>query len=426
MAIESLKTLLIKDRKVFKYSALKTLDKAASLNPNINALDFFIDLEKIIDDSSNNASIKALALSIFLKISKSLSSLRLEKMFKTFTDQFSTFKEEFKKEIIIISRSISRQDPSKMKLYFNFFSSLIKLEAEFSTKDELVDSIIWLIHNDKDLKKQAIFCLADYIEDCEFDNIKTKVLSVLGQEGGLIKSSSQMIRTIYNRIILENPVVRCSAVSALGEIANSDPESKGNVLNLMKRSLNDSDHEVRERAYLYYKVLNGKNGNEENKDNVNDNANANANGDKDIINSEGLLKLRKMTFANKSYDVDVLQNILHMQKDSLLLSDNISRDLNTILKNPDTIAKMLIDKNNSNEDINAKVNDTSKGSGARNKKDLKDKKDKNADRSDISNIITKAYGSPKLTTKYTVRNIKNIKNKILFINIYLETYRSIC
>jgi len=117
---------------------------------------------------------------------------------------------------------------------------------------------------------------------------------------------------------------------------------------------------------------------------------------------------------------------LHMQKDSLLLSDNISRDLNTILKNPDTIAKMLIDKNNSNEDINAKVNDTSKGSGARNKKDLKDKKDKNADRSDISNIITKAYGSPKLTTKYTVRNIKNIKNKILFINIYLETYRSIC
>lgn len=344
-------------------------------------------------------------------------------MFKTFTDQFSTFKEEFKKEIIIISRSISRQDPTKMKLYFNFFSSLIKLETEFSTKDELVDSIIWLIHNDKDLKKQAIFCLADYIEDCEFDNIKTKVLSILGQEGGSIKSSSQMIRTIYNRIILENPVVRCSAISALGEIANCDPESRANVINLMKRSLNDSDHEVRERAYLYYKILKGKNSNqnpnEENKDNVNDDINHN--GDKENLNSEAnLLKLKKMAFANKSYDVDVLQNILHMQKDCLLLSDNISRDLSSILKNPDTIAKMLMDQNNANENSENQSGNINKSKGndvnAKNKKiEGKEKKDKNADKSDISPIITKAYGMPKVVTKYIVKEI----NINININIYI-------
>jgi hypothetical protein len=71
-------------------------------------MDIFIDLERIIDDNSNNASIKALALSIFLKISKSLSDSRLEKMFKTFAEQYTIFKEEFKREIISISRTIYR------------------------------------------------------------------------------------------------------------------------------------------------------------------------------------------------------------------------------------------------------------------------------------------------------------------------------
>jgi len=419
-AIESMKLILSKDRKVFKYSALITLDKAASINPNINALDFFLDLEKIIEDTTNNASLKALALSIYLKISKSLSSNRLEKMFKTFTDQYSTFKEEFKREVIVISKSISRQDPSKLKLYFNFFSNLIKLEATYQTKDELVDCIIWFIHNDKELKRNAIFCLADYIEDCEFDKIKTKILHVLGKEGGHISSSSQLIRLIYNRIILENPIVRCSAISALGEIANSDPETRLNVINLIKRSLNDSDHEVRERAYFYYKVINqqvedskkheaekkaAREANIEINSNIIDN-NEEVNTTKDTaatkkshVSNENYLKLKKYAFSSKCYDVDVLQNILNMQKETLLLSSDISNDLTLILNDSDGIAKMLVNKG-IQEDKKQSHKDTENKKTSAESKERKDKKDDT--RTDISNVIIKAYGNPKLVTKYTV------------------------
>lgn len=427
-AIDAMKIILPRDRKVFKYAVLKTLDRAASVNPNINALDFFLELERIIDDSSNNASLKAQAFSIYLKISKSLSATRLEKMFKTFTDQYSSFKEEFKKEVIVISRSISRQDPSKLKLYFNFFNNLIKLDASFSTKDELVECIIWFIQHDKELKRNAIFCLADYIEDCEFDKIKTKILSVLGKEGGHIASSSQLIRLIYNRIILENPVVRCAALSALGEIANADPESRVNVLNLIKRSLNDSDHEVRERAYFYYKILQAQveEANLKSKDaaaaakKALENQTSNGEGYAEAAEEEEAvvetqvaatprsdvvtLKLRKYAFGAKGFDVDVLQNILHLQKEQLLLSSDISADLTNVLRDPDRIAKMLISQGNKED---KKLGGKDAGADQQNKKnDVKDKKEKKEDaKNDISSVIIKAYGNPKLVTKYTVKII---------------------
>ncbi len=419
-AIDAMKIILPRDRKVFKYAVLKTLDRAASLNPNINALDFFLELERIIDDNSNNASLKAQAFSIYLKISKSLSATRLEKMFKTFTDQYNSFKEEFKKEVIIISKSISRQDPSKMKLYFNFFSNLLKLEAGFSTKDELVECLIWFVHHDKELKRNAIFCLADYIEDCEFDKIKTKILSVLGKDGGHIGSSSQLIRLIYNRIILENPVVRCAALSALGEIANADPESRANALNLTKRSLNDSDHEVRERAYFYYKILlaqvaEAKSKEVEAKALESKRSAGNAADEEEIVKTTHVLaavpqndaavnlRLRKYAFGAKGYDVDVLQNILHLQKEQLLLSSDISSDLTSVLRDPDRIAKLLISQENK-EDKKLNSGKDAGGVDQHKKADLKDKKEKKEDgKTDISSVITKAYGNPKLVTKYTVK-----------------------
>lgn len=405
-----MKLILSRDRKVFKYAVMKTLDRAATVNPNINALDFFLELERVIDDNTNNASLKAQAFSIYLKISKSLSSTRLEKMFKTFTDQYSSFKEEFKREVIIISRSISRQDPSKLKLYFTFFSNLMKLDASYETKDELVECIIWFINNDKELKRNAIFCLADYIEDCEFDKIKTKILHVLGKEGGNIASSSQLIRLIYNRIILENPVVRCSALSALGEIANSDPESRINVLNLIKRSLNDSDHEVRERAYFYYKVLSTQieeTKSKEARDKSHESEINGNNADEEEVKTyiapkpqnEFFSKLKKYAFGTKGFDVDVLQNILHSQKEQLLLSSDISSDLTSVLRDPDRIAKLLITYNNKEE---KKV--SGKDVSEHKKADGKDKKDKKEEsKTDISTVITKAYGNPKLVTKYTVK-----------------------
>ena len=76
-------------------------------------------------------------------------------MFKTFIEQYSKFKEDFKTKLINISRNISRSNTSKNKLYYNFFCSLFKLDAGPQTKLEILEALIWFIYNDKELKMQS-------------------------------------------------------------------------------------------------------------------------------------------------------------------------------------------------------------------------------------------------------------------------------
>lgn len=302
-ALVSLKQLLNSFKKSVSYGALKTLDEVATKYSYIIALDIFLDLEKILETPSNNISFKALSLSIFLKVSKSLSEHRLERMLKTITEQYALFKEDFKKEIVFICRNISQTNPSKYKIYFNFFLNLLKQETHENTKIEIINSIYWFITNVEEYRKEGLLALAEYIEDCKYESIKTKILIILGNESANVSVINQIVRCVYNRIILETPVIRAAAVSALGIIArnvdisvnseddvnnkkenednneenndikdvdntntnstenarikrrNANKDIKKKIVKLIKNCINDSDHEIRERALYYYKAL---------------------------------------------------------------------------------------------------------------------------------------------------------------------------
>lgn len=382
-AMETMKNALSDGKKVVKFSVLKILNHAASRYPDKLSLEIFIDLEKIIDDSTNNASIKAVALSIFLKISKGLSDQRLEKMFKTFSEQYSTFKEDFKKEIVIISTSISRENPGKNKLYFNFFANLLRLDAAFPTKFELLESVIWFINNDKDLKRPGILCLAEYIEDCQYDNIKTRILSVLGKEGSSSNSPSQLVRYIYNRIILDNAIVRAAAISALGEIAHKDANLRKNILNLIKNSLNDVDNEVRERAYFYVKALSGEEGSDE------------------------ASPIKHYVFNTKTYDIDLIQNLLKAQKDQLLGSGNITQELSSTLKDPEKLSKIL-------KTIPKEEKEVAPGKQTKTHKVSEKKLEKAHEETGLpgmeeykKTVFYKVYGQPKVVSPVTVKLFLN-------------------
>jgi coatomer subunit gamma len=385
---EILKNLLSNGKRVTKYATLKILNNVSNKYSAILSLQFFLELEKIIDDAGNNASLKAIALSIFLKISKGLSDYRLEKMFKTFHEQFANFKEEFKKEIVVISRAISRDNTTKNRIYFNFFANLLRVESSFGVKIEITESLIWLMQNDAELKKSGILTLAEYIEDCCYDNIKTRILSVLGKEGPTVGSSSQLVRYIYNRIILENATVRASAISALGEIANKDASLKKNIVNLIKNSLNDPDNEVRERAYFYMKALTEE---------VKDDKSTTTNG------------IRNYVFNPKNFDIDLLQNLLKAQKEQLLGSNNIALELSNTLKDPEKMSKILM---TTQKEEKQKESSKKEGSGMTSTSSKVVDKVKEKSGGDEhpameeykKTVFYKIYGQPKLISNVTVRN----------------------
>ena len=304
--------LISSSNKIVRFSALKTLDRYIDDYAQNVAVDIFLEMEKIIEDNNTNSSIKSYAFSIFLKISKGLSDYRLEKMFKTFIEQYPKFKEDFKKKLIIISKNISRENASKNKLYFNFFSSLFKLEAGPQTKLEILDAIIWFIFNDKDLKLQALFFLAESIFDCQYDVLKIRILNLLGKECELVANKSKLVRYIYNQIILESPMVRASAISALGEIGLKEKNLRDIIISLIEKCLTDDDNEVRERAFMYSKAL--KAVKEDKKE------------DNQLINFVFPKKVKNPT-AIDELNINLIQLVLKSEKENLLKSKDISTEL---------------------------------------------------------------------------------------------------
>lgn len=97
--------------------------------------------------------------------------------------------------------------------------------------------------------------LAEHIEDCEHSHIQTKIISFLAEEGPKSKHPSSLIRFIYNRVNLEKAVIRAAAVSALAAFAHKVPSLRKSIILLLQKCLNDSDDEVRERAYFYIRLL---------------------------------------------------------------------------------------------------------------------------------------------------------------------------
>ena len=354
--------LISSSNKIVKFSALKTLDRYIDNYAQNVAVDIFLEMEKIIEDNNTNSSIKSYAFSIFLKISKGLSDYRLEKMFKTFIEQYSKFKEDFKKNIIIIS---------------NFFCSLFKLDAGSQTKLEILDAIIWFIYNDKDLKLQALFFLAESIFDCQYDVVKIRILNLLGKECELVSNKSKLVRYIYNQIILESPMVRTSAISALGEIGLKEKNLRDIIISLLDRCLNDDDNEVRERAFMYSKAL--KNMKEDKKE------------ENDIVNFVFPKKIKNPTPVDE-LNIDLIQLVLNSEKDNLLKSTDISKELLNILNDTEKISDILI-KDKEKKTV---------------KKDEKGKKHKNAgevkektNEDDYSlTMFSKVYGTPKIYTPY--------------------------
>ena len=103
--------------------------------------------------------------------------------------------------------------------------------------------------------------LCEFIEDCEYNNLAVRILHLLGTEGPKTERPSRFIRYIYNRVVLENAIVRAAAVTALAKFGaweGSAPSVKNSIKVILTRCLDDPEDEVRDRAALNLKLLDNK------------------------------------------------------------------------------------------------------------------------------------------------------------------------
>ncbi|KAI0391697.1 adaptin N terminal region-domain-containing protein [Xylariaceae sp. FL0594] len=250
-AVHILQLFLSSPRAVTKFAALRILHNFASFKPQ--AVDVCNpDIEALI--SNSNRSIATFAITTLLKTGNEASVDRLMKQISTFMSEIT---DEFKITIVEAIRTLCLKFPSKQAGMLAFLSGILRDEGGYEFKRAVVESMFDLIKFVPDSKEDALAHLCEFIEDCEFTKLAVRILHLLGLEGPKTSQPTKYIRYIYNRVVLENAIVRAAAVTALAKfgVGQKDPEVKRSVDVLLTRCLDDVDDEVRDRAALNLRLM---------------------------------------------------------------------------------------------------------------------------------------------------------------------------
>ena len=250
-AVHVLQLFLSSPRAVTKFAALRILHNFASFTPQaVNVCN--PDIEALI--SNTNRSIATFAITTLLKTGNEASVDRLMKQISGFMSEIT---DEFKITIVEAIRTLCLKFPSKQAGMLAFLSGILRDEGGYEFKRSVVESMFDLIKFVPDSKEDALAHLCEFIEDCEFTKLAVRILHLLGLEGPKTSQPTKYIRYIYNRVVLENAIVRAAAVTALAKfgVGQKDPEVKRSVDVLLTRCLDDVDDEVRDRAALNLRLM---------------------------------------------------------------------------------------------------------------------------------------------------------------------------
>lgn len=236
-----------------KFAAIRTLNKLAQSNP-LAVSSCNLEIENLITDS--NRSIATFAITTLLKTGNEASVDRLMKQISSFMLEIS---DEFKVIVVDAVRTLCLKFPVKYPAMLAFLSQALRDEGGYDFKRSVVEAIIDMIKFIAESKEVALSHLCEFIEDCEFTKLSVRVLHLLGVEGPKTLEPTKYIRHIYNRVVLENAIVRAAAVSSLAKFGTNVMEGAEHVRRSVKvllgRCLDDTDDEVRDRAAMYMRII---------------------------------------------------------------------------------------------------------------------------------------------------------------------------
>lgn len=250
-AISTLQLYLASPRAITKFAAIRILHNFASFKPQV-VHPCNPDIENLI--SNSNRSIATFAITTLLKTGNEASVDRLMKQISSFLAEIT---DEFKITIVEAIRTLCLKFPSKQAGMLTFLSGILRDEGGYEFKRAVVESMFDLIKFVPGSKEETLSHLCEFIEDCEFTKLAVRILHLLGVEGPKTPNPTKYIRYIYNRVVLENALVRASAVTALAKfgVGQKDPDVKRSVTVLLTRCLDDVDDEVRDRAALNLRLM---------------------------------------------------------------------------------------------------------------------------------------------------------------------------
>ena len=262
--VTTLQKLLGVPRTATRFAAIRLINKISIKHPE-KVLVINLELESLINDS--NRSVSTLAITTLLKTmgagttESSTGGESVDRLITKMTSLMDEITEDFKIVIIDAIENLALKFPSKHKKLVSFLTDLLRDDGSLELKTAIVDALFDLIKflPNEGAKQLILMNLCEFIEDCEFTELSVRILHLLGDEGPSTSNPSYYIRHIYNRLVLENSIIRASAVIALAKFAAvCGGDVSKNIVILLTRCLNDVDDEVRDRAAISLNFINHK------------------------------------------------------------------------------------------------------------------------------------------------------------------------
>eukprot|EP00922_Rhytidocystis_sp_ex-Travisia-forbesii_P037490 GHVS01055868.1.p1 GENE.GHVS01055868.1~~GHVS01055868.1.p1 ORF type:complete len:859 (+),score=145.05 GHVS01055868.1:321-2897(+) len=248
-AITALQIMLTSPKPVMRFAAVRVLNRLAQVRAHAVSR-CNVDMEPMLTDT--NRSIATLALTTLLKTGHESNVDRLIKQIASFMNEIT---DSFKMDIVQAVKQLCITYPSKHKVLMGFLSSNLREEGSIEFKSDTVDALMLLVRQVPQAQEIGLLQLCEFIEDCEYPSLCTRILGFLGEQAPTTTCPSKYIRFIYNRLILENALVRVAGVDALTTIAQKCPGLRRDVMALLECCATDNDDEVRDRTNLYYASL---------------------------------------------------------------------------------------------------------------------------------------------------------------------------
>lgn len=243
-AITALQMFLTSGKPLLRFAAIRALNDFANIaRQQVSICN--VEIESLVADPNRN--IATLAITTLLKTGNEASVDRLITQIMGYVSEIT---DEFKIIVVDAVRSLGLKFPGKYKSMLLFLGSVLREEGGLEYKEATVNAIFQLLANIPEARESAISHLCEFIEDCEYPALTSQILHLFGEEGPRCENPSILIRYIYNRLILEDSIVRVAAVGALIKLAASCPSIRPGIVSILNHCIEDEDDLVRDRAVI--------------------------------------------------------------------------------------------------------------------------------------------------------------------------------
>lgn len=235
---------------IVRLAGVRSLAKISFKHPNIVKAQS-IDFENLIFDA--NKLVATMALITMLSMG---TPRTIKQIIKPISSFMTDIPDEFKIMIVHAIERLFSKCPRKYPTILSYLGEMLHGEGSLEYKDAIISAMVPLIEGEnRQIKENGLIQLCEFIEDCEHKALASRVLHILSREGPKTEQPSRFMRYIYNRVILESPPVRAAAVTTVARFGAALPELLSSVKVVLTRCQYDDNDEVRDRAVLYYAIL---------------------------------------------------------------------------------------------------------------------------------------------------------------------------